>query len=91
MKDGYGFGAEGDWKMTAMLRAMKVMATGSPGGNSFMEDYTYHLDPSGMPEFLGCGYIIKSRCNLCRFLRIFLVINSFSYYLYSNTFLCYPN
>jgi len=48
MNDGYGFGAEGDWKMAAMLRVMKVMATGLPGGNSFMEDYTYHLDPSGM-------------------------------------------
>ncbi len=48
MNDGYGFGAEGDWKMAAMLRAMKVMASGLPGGNSFMEDYTYHLDPSGM-------------------------------------------
>jgi L-arabinose isomerase len=48
MNDGYGFGAEGDWKMAAMLRAMKVMAAGLPGGNSFMEDYTYHLDPSGM-------------------------------------------
>ena len=48
MNDGYGFGAEGDWKMAAMLRAMKVMATGLKGGNTFMEDYTYHLDPSGM-------------------------------------------
>jgi len=48
MKDGYGFGAEGDWKMAAMLRAMKVMGAGLPGGNSFMEDYTYHLDPAGM-------------------------------------------
>jgi len=47
MKDGYGFGAEGDWKTAAMLRAMKVMAMGLPGGNSFMEDYTYHLDPAG--------------------------------------------
>ena len=48
MNEGYGFGAEGDWKMAAMLRAMKVMATGLPGGNTFMEDYTYHLDPAGM-------------------------------------------
>jgi len=47
MNDGFGFGAEGDWKTAAMLRAMKVMAVGLPGGNSFMEDYTYHLDPSG--------------------------------------------
>ena len=43
MRDGYGFGAEGDWKTAAMVRAMKVMADGLPGGVSFMEDYTYHL------------------------------------------------
>jgi L-arabinose isomerase len=47
MADGYGFGAEGDWKTAALLRAMKVMATGLPGGTSFMEDYTYHMDPAG--------------------------------------------
>ncbi len=47
MADGYGFGGEGDWKTSALLRAMKVMAAGLPGGTSFMEDYTYHLDPSG--------------------------------------------
>ena len=47
MADGYGFGAEGDWKTCALLRAMKVMGDGLPGGTSFMEDYTYHLDPSG--------------------------------------------
>ncbi|MDQ3398062.1 MAG: L-arabinose isomerase [Deinococcota bacterium] len=47
MADGYGFGAEGDWKTAALLRAMKVMALGLPGGTSFMEDYTYHLDPAG--------------------------------------------
>ena len=45
MADGYGFGAEGDWKTAALVRSMKVMATGLPGGNSFMEDYTYHFDP----------------------------------------------
>ncbi|GAB2769085.1 L-arabinose isomerase [Rhabdobacter roseus] len=43
MAAGYGFGAEGDWKTAALLRAMKVMASGLPDGNSFMEDYTYHL------------------------------------------------
>ena len=48
MADGYGFGAEGDWKTSALVRAMKVMSTGLEGGTSFMEDYTYHLDPSGM-------------------------------------------
>jgi L-arabinose isomerase len=45
MKDGYGFGAEGDWKTCALLRAMKVMGDGLQGGTSFMEDYTYHLHP----------------------------------------------
>jgi L-arabinose isomerase len=48
MEKGYGFGAEGDWKTAALVRSMKVMAAGLPGGTSFMEDYTYHLDPSGM-------------------------------------------
>jgi len=43
MADGYGFGAEGDWKTAALVRAMKVMAEGLPGGTSFMEQYTYHL------------------------------------------------
>jgi L-arabinose isomerase len=45
MADGYGFAAEGDWKTAALVRAMKVMATGLKGGNSFMEDYTYHFEP----------------------------------------------
>jgi L-arabinose isomerase len=52
MADGYGFGPEGDWKSAALGRAMKVMAAGLPGGTSFMEDYTYHLDPRG-PKVLG--------------------------------------
>jgi L-arabinose isomerase len=47
MADGYGFGAEGDWKTALLVRAMKVMATGLTGGTSFMEDYTYHLSPDG--------------------------------------------
>ncbi len=47
MADGYGFGAEGDWKTAALLRAMKVMSAGLTGGTSFMEDYTYHFSPSG--------------------------------------------
>jgi L-arabinose isomerase len=46
MADGYGFGAEGDWKTAALVRAMKVMGSGLGGGNSFMEDYTYHFSPS---------------------------------------------
>ena len=45
MSDGYGFGAEGDWKTCALVRAMKVMASGLKGGTSFMEDYTYHMNP----------------------------------------------
>jgi L-arabinose isomerase len=46
MAKGYGFGGEGDWKTAALVRAMKVMGTGLQGGNSFMEDYTYHFNPS---------------------------------------------
>jgi len=45
MADGYGFGAEGDWKTAAMVRALKVMNVGLEGGVSFMEDYTYHFTP----------------------------------------------
>ncbi|MEJ5184638.1 MAG: L-arabinose isomerase, partial [Rectinemataceae bacterium] len=44
MADGYGFGAEGDWKTAALVRAMKTMARDMAGGTSFMEDYTYHLE-----------------------------------------------
>ncbi|HEX8426990.1 L-arabinose isomerase [Hymenobacter sp.] len=46
MAEGYGFGGEGDWKTSALVRAMKVMGAGLPGGNSFMEDYTYHFAPN---------------------------------------------
>ena len=66
MKDGYGFGGEGDWKTSALVRAMKVMATGLPGGNSFMEDYTYHFEP-GNEMVLGshmleiCASIAKGK------------------------------
>jgi L-arabinose isomerase len=52
MNDGYGFGGEGDWKTAALVRAMKVMGSGLKGGNSFMEDYTYHFDPAN-PMVLG--------------------------------------
>ncbi len=52
MADGYGFGAEGDWKTAALVRIAKVMSTGLDGGTSFMEDYTYDLAPSG-PKVLG--------------------------------------
>jgi len=52
MADGYGFGAEGDWKAAALVRILKVMSAGLPGGTSFMEDYTYDLSASG-PVVLG--------------------------------------
>jgi L-arabinose isomerase len=52
MADGYGFGAEGDWKTAALVRIVKVMSAGLPGGTSFMEDYTYHLAPEA-PRVLG--------------------------------------
>lgn len=45
MAAGYGYAGEGDWKTSAMVRALKVMGEGMPGGNSFMEDYTYHFSP----------------------------------------------
>lgn len=52
MADGFGFGAEGDWKTACLVRAMKVMGAGGDGGASFMEEYTYHLGDSG-PLVLG--------------------------------------
>ena len=52
MADGYGFGAEGDWKTSAMVRLVKVMSAGLPGGTSFMEDYTYNLGGES-PQVLG--------------------------------------
>ena len=69
MADGYGFGAEGDWKTCALVRAMKVMATGLKGGTSFMEDYTYHLDPKrslvlGAHMLEICPTIAKARPSL---------------------------
>jgi L-arabinose isomerase len=68
MAAGYGFGAEGDWKTSAMVRAMKVMATGL-GGASFLEDYTYNFDPAA-PAVLGshmleiCPSIAKGKPRL---------------------------
>ncbi len=54
MNDGYGFGAEGDWKTAALVRTMKVMGTGlNDGGTSFMEDYTYHMPKEGQAYALG--------------------------------------
>ncbi|MBR5561487.1 MAG: L-arabinose isomerase [Clostridia bacterium] len=48
MAQGYGYGGEGDWKVSAMTAIMKAMAEGQTGGTSFMEDYTYHLVPGSM-------------------------------------------
>jgi L-arabinose isomerase len=52
MAEGYGFGGEGDWKTSMMLRTVKAMAWDAPGGTSFMEDYTYHFGP-GPQRILG--------------------------------------
>jgi L-arabinose isomerase len=52
MADGYGFGAEGDWKTAALVRLVKVMSAGLDGGTSFMEDYTYNLGAEE-PQVLG--------------------------------------
>ncbi|MBI9113914.1 L-arabinose isomerase [Sanguibacter suaedae] len=52
MADGYGFGAEGDWKTAVLVRAAKVMGHGLPGGASLMEDYTYDMTP-GDEKILG--------------------------------------
>ncbi len=52
MAAGYGYGGEGDWKTAALVHVLKTMATGLSGGNSFMEDYTYHFDPQN-PMILG--------------------------------------
>jgi L-arabinose isomerase len=52
MADGYGFGGEGDWKTSVLVRTLKAMSAGSPLGTSFMEDYTYDLTP-GRERILG--------------------------------------
>src|SRR5699024_532516 len=52
MADGYGFGAEGDWKTGVLIRIAKVMGYGLPGGASLMEDYSYNLVP-GSEKILG--------------------------------------
>ena len=59
MADGYGFGAEGDWKTAALVRALKVMGAGLSGGASFMEDYTYHF---GKDETLVLGAHMLEVC-----------------------------
>jgi L-arabinose isomerase len=69
MADGYGYGAEGDWKTAALVRAFKVMGQGLSGGSSFMEDYTYDLDPTG-GKVLGahmleiCESIAPDKCTV---------------------------
>ena len=69
MEQGYGFGAEGDWKQAMLTRAAKTMATGLEGGVSFMEDYTYHFEP-GKEVALGshmleiCPSIAEGKPNL---------------------------
>ena len=69
MANGYGFAAEGDWKTAALTRTMKVMAAGLDDGVSFMEDYTYHLEP-GRERVLGshmlevCPSIAKEKPRL---------------------------
>ncbi len=68
MAAGYGYGGEGDWKTSAMVHILKIMASGMKGGNSFMEDYTYHFDPAN-PMVLGshmleiCPSIAKGKVN----------------------------
>jgi L-arabinose isomerase len=52
MAAGYGYGGEGDWKTAAMVHVLKMMSAGLKGGNTFMEDYTYHFDPAN-PMVLG--------------------------------------
>ncbi|WP_110589259.1 L-arabinose isomerase [Microbacterium suaedae] len=52
MADGYGFGAEGDWKTAILVRVANVMGAGLSGGASLMEDYTYDLTP-GDERILG--------------------------------------
>lgn len=71
MAQGYGFGAEGDWKTAALVRAMKVMSIGLNGGTSFMEDYTYDLSKEGKGmKVLGahmleiCESIAEDKINL---------------------------
>ncbi|SDD74399.1 L-arabinose isomerase [Sanguibacter gelidistatuariae] len=69
MAEGYGFGAEGDWKTAVLVRVAKVMGFGLPGGASLMEDYTYDLTP-GDEKILGahmlevCPTLTTSRPSL---------------------------
>lgn len=71
MAEGYGFGAEGDWKHAALVRVLKVMGGGVGKGSTFMEDYTYHFDPGGarclgshMLEICPSIAAVKPRCEI---------------------------
>jgi len=75
MNNGYGFGAEGDWKTAALVRAMKVMAFGLKGGTSFMEAYTYHLEPGDMKVM---GAHMLEICESIASKRPVLVVKSLS-------------
>ena len=66
MADGYGFGAEGDWKTCFLLRAMKVMGEGLHGGTSFMEDYTYSLSSKEHGGHLVLGAHMLEICESIR-------------------------
>ena len=56
MAEGYGFGAEGDWKTAVLVRIANVMGSGLPGGASLMEDYTYDL-VDGAETILGAHMV----------------------------------
>lgn len=75
MADNYGFGAEGDWKTAALVRAMKVMSAGLEGGTSFMEDYTYHLNRDAM---MGLGAHMLEVCPTISEEKPFLEIHPLS-------------
>ena len=75
MAQGYGFGAEGDWKTAALVRAMKVMASGLACGTSFMEDYTYDLNKEN-PKVLGAHML--EVCNSIASLKPSLEIHPLS-------------
>ena len=51
MAKGYGYGGEGDWKVSAMTAIMKAMGEGLGGGSAFMEDYTYDLKNGISPRY----------------------------------------
>ena len=57
MAQGFGYGAEGDWKTAAMVHIIKAMTQGMPGGSSFMEDYTYHYEKGN--EFILGAHMLE--------------------------------